>query len=75
MTTLERSGDTEQLIIYLKSGPDIDNSRIGFPEWSEGASITHMIASKDTSIKAIILLSAPESEGKKILRYQISNGI
>jgi pimeloyl-ACP methyl ester carboxylesterase len=75
MTTLERSGDIEQLIKYLKSRPDIDNSRIGLLGLSEGASIAHMIASKDTSIKAIILLSAPGSKGKEILDYQISNGI
>ena len=75
MTTLERSGDIEQLIIYLKTRPDIDNSRIGLLGLSEGASIAHMIASKDTSIKAIILLSAPGSKGKEILDYQISNGI
>ena len=75
MTTLERSGDIEQLIKYLRSRPDIDNSRIGLLGLSEGASIAHMIASKDTFIKAIILLSAPGSKGKEILNYQISNGI
>jgi dipeptidyl aminopeptidase/acylaminoacyl peptidase len=75
MTTPERSGDIEQLIKYLKSRPDIDDSRIGLLGLSEGASIAHMITSKDASIKAIILLSAPGSKGKEILSYQISNGI
>lgn len=75
MTTLERSVDIEHLIKYLKSRPDIDNSRIGLLGLSEGASIAHMIASKDTSIKAIILLSAPGSTGKEILNFQINNGI
>lgn len=75
MTTPERSRDIEQLIRYLKSRPDIYNSGIGLLGLSEGASIAHMIASKDTSIKALILLSAPGSKGKEIIDYQISNGI
>ncbi len=75
MTTPERSGDIVQLIEYLKSRPDIDNSRIGLLGLSEGASIAQMIAARDTSIKAIILLSAPGSKGKEILNFQIHNGI
>ncbi|NLV19584.1 MAG: prolyl oligopeptidase family serine peptidase [Bacteroidetes bacterium] len=75
MTTAERSEDIEQLIKYLKSRSDIDNSRIGLLGLSEGASIAHMIASKDISLKTIILLSAPGSKGKEILNYQISNGL
>lgn len=75
MTTPERSGDIEQSIKYLKSRAIIDSSRIGLLGLSEGASIAHMIASKDSSIKAIILLSAPGSKGIDILNYQISNGI
>lgn len=75
MTTPERAEDIKQCIKYLKSRPDIDDSRIGLLGLSEGASIAHMIASQDTSIKAIILLSAPGSKGKEILNYQICNGI
>jgi len=75
MTTPERSGDIEKILKYLKARPYIDNSRIGLLGLSEGASIANMIASEDTSIKAIVLLSAPGSKGKEILNYQISNGI
>lgn len=75
MTTPERVEDIKQCIKYLKTRPDIDVSRIGLLGLSEGASIAHMIASQDTSIKVIILLSAPGSKGKEILNHQISNGI
>jgi dipeptidyl aminopeptidase/acylaminoacyl peptidase len=75
MTTPERSKDIEECIKYLKSRPDIDTTKIRLLGLSEGASIAHIIASKDTSIEAIILLSAPGSKGKEILNYQISNGI
>lgn len=75
MTTPERAEDIKQGIKYLKSRPDIDDSRIGLLGLSEGASIAHMIASQDTSIKVIILLSAPGSKGKEILNHQISSGI
>jgi uncharacterized protein len=75
MTTPERAEDIKQCIKYLKTRPDIDDSRIGLLGLSEGASIAQMIASKDTSIKAIILLSAPGSKGKEVLNFQIHNGI
>lgn len=75
MTTPERAEDIKQCINYLKTRPDIDDSRIGLLGLSEGASIAHMIASRDTSIKVIILLSAPGSKGKEIINHQISNGI
>lgn len=75
MTTPERAEDIKQCIKYLKTRPDIDDSRIGLLGLSEGASIAHMIASQDTSIKVIILLSAPGSKGKEIINHQISNGI
>ena len=75
MTTPERAEDIKQCIKYLKNRPDIDDSRIGLLGLSEGASIAHMIASQDSSIKVIVLLSAPGSKGKEILNHQISNGI
>jgi dipeptidyl aminopeptidase/acylaminoacyl peptidase len=75
MTTPERAEDIKRCVNYLKSRPDIDDSRIGLLGLSEGASIAHMIASQDTSIRAVILLSAPGSKGKEILNYQISNNI
>jgi len=75
MTTPERTEDLKQCIKYLKTRPDIDESRIGLLGLSEGASIAHMIASQDSSIKVIVLLSAPGSNGKEILNHQISNGI
>lgn len=75
MTTPERSEDVKQLIKYLKSRSDIDKTRIALLGLSEGASIAHMIASQDISIKAIILLSAPGSKGREILNFQIRNGI
>jgi len=75
MTTPDRAEDIKQCIKYLKTRAEIDDSRIGLLGLSEGASIAHMIASQDTSIKVIILLSGPGSKGKEILNHQISNGI
>jgi hypothetical protein len=75
MTTPQRADDIKQCIKWLKSRPDIDDSGIGLLGLSEGASIAHMIASQDTSVKAVILLSAPGSKGKEIINYQIKSGI
>lgn len=75
MTTLERAEDIEKCISYIKCRPEIDSSRICLIGLSEGASIAHMIASKDKSIKIIALLSGIGSKGNEIIAYQIKNGL
>lgn len=75
MTTLERARDIEQCISYIKCRPEIDSTRICLIGLSEGASIAHMIASRDKSIKIIALLSGIGSKGSEIIDYQIKNGL
>ena len=75
ITTPERANDIKQCIKYLKHRTDIDSNRIGLLGLSEGASIAHMIASKDSSVKILVLLSAPARSGRDIINYQINNGI
>lgn len=75
MTTLERAGDIEQCISYIKCRPKIDSTRICLIGLSEGASIAHMIASRDKSIKIIALLSGIGSKGSEIIDFQIENGL
>jgi dipeptidyl aminopeptidase/acylaminoacyl peptidase len=75
MTTIERANDIKQGIKYLKKRNEIDSLKIGLIGLSEGASIAHIIASKDESIKILVLLSGIGSKGKEIIEYQIKNGI
>jgi dipeptidyl aminopeptidase/acylaminoacyl peptidase len=75
MTTLERANDIKECLKYLKARPEIDPLRIGLIGLSEGASIAQMIASKDTSIKVIVLLSGIGSHGKEVIDFQVNNGI
>lgn len=75
MTTIERVADIRECIQYLRIRSDIDSSRIGLIGLSEGASIAHIIAASDKSIKIIVLLSGIGSKGKEIINYQVNNGI
>lgn len=75
MNTLERAADIKQCITWIKSRPDIDPARICLVGLSEGASIAHLIASRDTSISGIVLLSGIGTKGKDIIAYQVRNGL
>ncbi len=75
MNTLERAKDIEECISFIKGRHEFDSTRICLIGLSEGASIAHMIASKDTMVKAIVLLSAIGSKGSDIINYQVSNGL
>ena len=75
MTTADRAGDIEECIRYLRRRPDIDGSRIGLIGLSEGVSISHMIASRDAEIKALVFLSGIGSPGKNVLEFQVQQGV
>jgi len=75
LTTAERAKDIEAGIAYLRRKPEIDALRIGLIGLSEGVSISHMIASQDSRIKALVFLSGIGSPGKEVLSYQIQQGV
>lgn len=73
MTTEERAGDIRECLQYLKTRNEIDSSRIGLIGLSEGASIAHIIAASDKSVKLLVLLSGIGSKGKEIIEFQVKN--
>ncbi len=75
MTTPERANDIKAGIHFLKNRKEIDSTRIGLLGLSEGASIAHIIASKDNSVKTLVLLSAIGSTGKQIIEFQMKNSL
>ena len=75
MTTEERAEDIGACVRYMKDRPEFDSSRICLIGLSEGASIAHMIASTDHSIKGLVLLSGIGSLGRDIINYQVKNGL
>ena len=75
MTTPEKADDIKQCIAYLRNRDEINGSQIGLIGLSEGASIAHMIASKDQRIAFVVLLSGIGSKGKEIIRYQVKHGL
>ncbi|MFO7671709.1 MAG: prolyl oligopeptidase family serine peptidase [Bacteroidales bacterium] len=75
MNTLDRAGDIEECISYIKRRHEFDRTRICLIGLSEGASIAHLIAAKDSTIKIIALLSAVGSKGSDVINFQIKNGL
>lgn len=75
MNTLERAEDIEECISYIKHRHEFDSTRICLIGLSEGASIAHLIAAKDTTIKIIVLLSVVGSKGSDVINFQIKNGL
>ena len=75
LTTPERAKDIEACIGWLRHRPEIDASRIGLVGLSEGVSISHLIASQDRRIKALVFLSGIGSPGRDVLRYQVEQGV
>lgn len=75
MTTAERADDIRSCLEYLKTKPEINHTRIGLIGLSEGASIAHMIAADNKSIKVLVLLSGIGSKGKEVIDYQINKGL
>ena len=61
------------MLIAMSLNPNI--LRIGLIGLSEGVSVSHMIASHDTLIKALVFLSGIGSPGKDVLEYQIQQGV
>jgi uncharacterized protein len=62
--------DAQAGVNYLKARPDVDKDRICLIGHDEGAEIAGMIAAKDTTIKAIVLMAA---SAKPLDRMMLEN--
>ena len=68
--SLDFGSDVEALVAFLKQHPKIDASSIALCGHSEGGIIAPMVAAKDSSIAALVLLAAPAVTGERILLSQ-----
>jgi dipeptidyl aminopeptidase/acylaminoacyl peptidase len=74
-TTYDEANDVQTEVAYLKARHDIAKHRIALVGYSEGGLIAPMVASRDSSIAAIVTLAGPGVPGLEVGRYQIEAAV
>jgi uncharacterized protein len=69
-TSADFARDIEAGIAWLRARPEIDPGRIAVLGHSEGGLIGPMIASRDSALRALVILAGPSYTGRRILEYQ-----
>ncbi len=69
-TTYHLANDAESAVEFLKKNNNIDTNNIGIIGHSEGGMIAPIVASRNKSVKFIVLLAGPGISGEKILLLQ-----
>lgn len=65
--------DTRAGLAYLRTRPEIRADRLGVIGHSEGAVITPMVADKEPTLRAIVLLAGVAEPARSALHFQIKN--
>jgi dienelactone hydrolase len=74
-TTADFADDIRAAVAYLRSRDDIDPARIALVGHSEGGTIAPMVASTDSQLAGVVLLAGTGYTGRRIIDYQIENGV
>ncbi len=69
-TSADYADDIRAGIAYLRSRTEIDPARIGIVGHSEGGIIAPMVASTDSTVRAIVLMAGTASTGRQIVADQ-----
>lgn len=69
-TSADFARDIEAGIAWLRARPEIDPARIAVLGHSEGGLIGPIIASRDSALRALVILAGPAQIGRRILEYQ-----
>lgn len=69
-TMFTKVQDLEEAIKYIRSRADLKNKKIVLIGQSEGGATSAVVASKNSSIFAVVLLSAAGVSGSKFMSYQ-----
>ena len=67
--------DVRAGLAYLRTRPEIRTDRLGVLGHSEGAIIAPMVAEKEPTLRAIVLLAGIAQPGRGALHYQLKNMI
>jgi dienelactone hydrolase len=69
-TSEDFAKDIEAGVAYLRARKEIDGHRIGLLGHSEGGLIAPMVAAKDPSLRAIVLMAGQAQTGRAIISFQ-----
>ncbi|MGB6483340.1 MAG: alpha/beta fold hydrolase [Candidatus Acidiferrales bacterium] len=69
-TTADFASDAEAAVIWLKTQPQIDASRIGVLGHSEGGIIAPAVAAADKSVAFVVMIAGPCIRGDKLFVLQ-----
>lgn len=73
-TSADFAEDIRAGLAYLRTRSEIRSDRLGVLGHSEGAIIAPMVADKEPSLRAIVLLAGIAQAGRTALHFQIKNG-
>ena len=74
-TSADFADDVRAGLAYLRTRPEIRADRLGVLGHSEGALIAPMVADKEPTLRAIVLLAGIAQPGRGALHFQIKNQI
>ena len=69
-TTADFAGDVIDALAWLRRQPGIDTTRLILLGHSEGGIIAPMVALREPSVAALVLLAGPAWDGRRVLVYQ-----
>jgi len=74
-TSADFAEDIRAGLAYLRTRPEIRADRLGVLGHSEGAIIAPMVADKEPTLRAIVLLAGIAEPGRGALYFQMKNGV
>ena len=74
-TSADFAEDVRAGLAYLRTRPEIRANRLGVLGHSEGAILAPMVAEKEPTLRAIVLLAGIAQPGRTALYFQLKNGI
>jgi uncharacterized protein len=74
-TSADFAEDVRAGLAYLRTRPEIRADRLGVIGHSEGAVIAPMVADKEPTLRAIVLLAGVAEPGRSALHFQLKNQI
>jgi dienelactone hydrolase len=69
-TSADYADDIRAALVWLRTRPEIDSTRLGLVGHSEGAIIAPMVAAGNARVRAIVLIAGTASRGRDILTEQ-----
>jgi len=74
-TSADFAEDIRAGLAYLRTRPEIDARRLALLGHSEGGLIGPLVAAKEPTLRAMVVLAGPAQGGRQILQYQLANNI